>query len=155
METHSRQRRVEGFRLCISATYWPNATGSQLTGQTGKYSPAIVSPRTSLVAQMVKHLPTMLETWVRSLGQEDPLEKEMATHSSTLAWKLQEFPGGAWWATVHRVPRVRHDWATSLSLLAEPVPVSNSPVGNGQRWDWGQTWVCRRIESDQKAEKLL
>ena len=121
METHSRQRRVEGFRLCISATYWPNATGSQLTGQTGKYSPAIVSPRTSLVAQMVKHLPTMLETWVRSLGQEDPLEKEMATHSSTLAWKLQEFPGGAWWATVHRVPRVRHDWATSLSLLSEPI----------------------------------
>ena len=42
----------------------------------------------SLVAQMVKHLPTMLETWVRSLGWEDPLEKEMATHSSTLAWKI-------------------------------------------------------------------
>ena len=37
---------------------------------------------------MVKSLPTMLETWVRSLGQEDPLEKEMATHSSTLAWKI-------------------------------------------------------------------
>ena len=37
---------------------------------------------------MVKHLPTMRETWVRSLGQEDPLEKEMATHSSTLAWKI-------------------------------------------------------------------
>ena len=43
---------------------------------------------TSLVAQMVKHLPTMWETWVRSLGQEDPLGKEMATHSSTLAWKI-------------------------------------------------------------------
>ena len=43
---------------------------------------------TSLVAQMVKHLPTMWETWVQSLGQEDPLEKEMATHSSTLAWKI-------------------------------------------------------------------
>ena len=43
---------------------------------------------TSLVAQMVKHLPTMQETWVRSLGGEDPLEKEMATHSSTLAWKI-------------------------------------------------------------------
>ena len=41
---------------------------------------------TSLMAQMVKHLPTMHETGVRSLGQEDPLEKEMATHSSTLAW---------------------------------------------------------------------
>ena len=37
---------------------------------------------------MVKHLPTMWETWVRSLGREDPLEKEMATHSSTLAWKI-------------------------------------------------------------------
>ena len=44
--------------------------------------------KTSLVAQMVKHLPTMWETWVRFLGQEDPLEKEMATHSSTLAWKI-------------------------------------------------------------------
>ena len=44
--------------------------------------------KTSLVAQMVKHLPTMQETWDRSLGQEDPLEKEMATHSSTLAWKI-------------------------------------------------------------------
>ena len=42
----------------------------------------------SLVAQMVKHLPAMWETQVRSLGQEDPLEKEMATHSSTLAWNL-------------------------------------------------------------------
>ena len=43
---------------------------------------------TSLVAQMVKLLPTVWETWVRSLGQEDPLEKAMATHSSTLAWKI-------------------------------------------------------------------
>ena len=43
---------------------------------------------TSLVAQKVKHLPIVQETWVRSLGQEDPLEKEMATHSSTLAWKI-------------------------------------------------------------------
>ena len=43
---------------------------------------------TSLVAQTVKYLPTMQEAWVRSLSQEDPLEKEMATHSSTLAWKI-------------------------------------------------------------------
>ena len=44
---------------------------------------------------MVKRLPTMWETWVQSLGQEDPLEKEMATHSSTLAWKIPwtEEPG--------------------------------------------------------------
>ena len=42
----------------------------------------------SLVAQMVKNLPAMQETWGQSLGQEDPLEKGMATHSSILAWKI-------------------------------------------------------------------
>ena len=42
----------------------------------------------SLVAQMAKRLPAMRETWVLFLGQEDPLEKEMAIHSSTLAWKI-------------------------------------------------------------------
>ena len=41
-----------------------------------------------LEAQMVKNLPAMLETWVPSLGQEDPLEKGMATHSSILAWRI-------------------------------------------------------------------
>ena len=48
-----------------------------------------------MVAQMVKNLPTMQETWVRSLGREDPLEKEMATHSSILAWRTPwtEEPG--------------------------------------------------------------
>ena len=51
--------------------------------------------RASLVAQMVKRLSAMLETWVRSLGWKDALEKEMATHSSTLAWKIPwtEEPG--------------------------------------------------------------
>ena len=50
----------------------------------------------SLVAQMVKSLPIMLETWVLSLSREDPLEKEMATHSSILVWKTpgMEEPGG-------------------------------------------------------------
>ena len=50
----------------------------------------------SLVAQMVKRLPTMQETWVRSLSWEDPLENEMATHSSILAWNISwtEEPGG-------------------------------------------------------------
>ena len=42
----------------------------------------------SLVAQRLKRLPAMWETWVRSLGREDPLEKEMATHSSILAWRI-------------------------------------------------------------------
>jgi len=44
--------------------------------------------RASLVAQLVKKLPVVQETWVQSLVQEDPLEKEMATHSSTLVWKI-------------------------------------------------------------------
>ena len=50
----------------------------------------------SLVAQLVKNLPAMQETWVQFLGWEDPLEKEMATHSSILAWKIpgREEPGG-------------------------------------------------------------
>ena len=49
----------------------------------------------SLVAQMVKRLPTIWETWVQSLGREDPLEEEMAPHSSSLAWKIPwtEEPG--------------------------------------------------------------
>ena len=50
----------------------------------------------SLVAQRLKHLPAMRGTGVRSLGQEDPLEKEMATHSRILAWRIpwMEEPGG-------------------------------------------------------------
>ena len=57
---------------------------------------------------MVKRLPTMEETWVQSLGQEDPLAKEMATHSSTLAWKIPwtEEPGGL---QSMGSQRVRHD----------------------------------------------
>ena len=53
------------------------------------------SCRASLVAQRLKHLPAMWETRVQSLSWEDPLEKEMATHSSTLAWKIpwMEEPG--------------------------------------------------------------
>ena len=57
---------------------------------------------TYLVAQMVKNLPAVWETWVRSLGWEDPLEKEMATHSSTLAWE-NPMDRGAFWATVHGI----------------------------------------------------
>ena len=65
--------------------------------------------RASLVAQTVKRLPAMQETWVRSLGWEDRLEKEMATHSSTLAWK-NPMDEGAWWATVHQeLKRIGHD----------------------------------------------
>ena len=58
----------------------------------------------SLVAQMVKNLPAMQETWVLSLGWEDSLEEGMATHASILAWRIP-MDRGAWWATVHGVKK--------------------------------------------------
>ena len=54
-----------------------------------------------LVAQSVKNLPVMWETWVQSLGWEVLLEEGMATHPSILAWRIP-MDIGAWWATVHR-----------------------------------------------------
>ena len=67
-----------------------------------------------LVAQRLKRLPAMQETRVRSLSREDPLAKEMATHSSILAWRIpwREEPGRL---QSTRSQRVRHDWATSLT----------------------------------------
>ena len=59
----------------------------------------------SLVVQMVKNPPAVPETWVQSLGWEDPLEEGMATHSSILAWRIP-VERGAWWATVQGSQRV-------------------------------------------------
>ena len=72
---------------------------------------------TFLVAQRSKHLPAMPGTWVQSLGWEYPLEKEMATHSSILAWKIPwtEDPSGL---QSTGSQRVRHNLATSLLLSA-------------------------------------
>ena len=58
--------------------------------------PTVTADWASLVAQMVKNLPAMQETWAQSLGQEDILEKKMATHSSILAWRIPgtEEPSG-------------------------------------------------------------
>ena len=60
----------------------------------------------SLVTQTVKDLPAMRETWVRSLGWEDPLEEDMATHYSILAWGIS-MNREAWWATIHGVANGR------------------------------------------------
>ena len=67
------------------------------------------------IAQMVKNLPAMQEIWVQSLGQEDLLEKEMATHSSILAWKIPwtEEPGRL---QSMGSQRVGHDCGTSLHV---------------------------------------
>ena len=83
--------------------------------------------RTSLVAQMVKHLPAVRETRVRSRGREYPLEKEMATHSSILAWKI------SWTEEPGRLQsmgslRVGHDWATSLSLSSACMRAQSHPT---------------------------
>ena len=71
------------------------------------------------MAQRVKRLPAMQETWVRPLGQEDPLEKEMATHSSTLAWKIPwtEKPGRL--QSMGSQSQTRLSDFTSLYLLFE------------------------------------
>ena len=68
----------------------------------------------SLVAQLVKNLPAVPETWVPSLGWEDPLEEGMATHSSTLAWRIPwtKEPGGL---QSMQLQRVRHDRVTKHS----------------------------------------
>ena len=71
--------------------------------------------RASLVAQMVKNLPAMQETWVQSLGREDALEEGLATHSSILAWRIP-MGRGAWWATVHGV--TESDMTERLSTYA-------------------------------------
>ena len=62
--------------------------------------------KASLIAQLVKNPPAMQETWVRSLGWEDPLEKGKATHSSVLAWRIP------WTTQSMGLQRIRHDWAS-------------------------------------------
>ena len=75
-----------------------------------------IKTQASLVVQMVKNLPIMQETWVWSLGWEDPLEKEIGTHSSILAWRIPwtEESGGL---QSMGLQRVRHDWATNTILF--------------------------------------
>ena len=91
------------FVVQLSHPYMTTGKTIALTRQTfvGKVMPLLFNVlsrfvMTSLVAQMVRSLPAMWETWVRSLGWEDSLGKEMATHSSVLAWKIPwtEEPGG-------------------------------------------------------------
>ena len=71
-----------------------------------KYTCMYRVKRTSLMAQMVKNQPAIWETWVQSLGWEDPLEEGMATHSNILAWRIHT-DRGAWQTTVHGVAKSR------------------------------------------------
>ena len=80
---------------------FPGSGGSSGTGPASLVGILVlilkaVRNEASLVAQIVKNLPAMQETWVQSLGQEDPLKKDMATHPSVFAWRIPwtEEPGG-------------------------------------------------------------
>ena len=107
--------------------------------------------RASLVAQLVKNLTAMQETWVRSLGQEDPLDKGTATNSSILAWRNSwtEEPGGL---KSMGSQRVRHDWATNSFFLAKgalnPMPVTygNSQV-NSSSW---KCFCCFHVSNHER-----
>ena len=72
--------------------------------------------RASEVAQTVKSLPAVQKAWVRSLGQKDPLEKEMATHSSILTWKILWIEEPGRWQTVHRVTKSQ-TWLRDFTFL--------------------------------------
>ena len=117
-----------------------------------------VKASASNAAQRVKCLPTMRETRVQSLDQEDPLEKEMAPHSSTLARKIPwaEKPGKL---QSMGLLRVRHDWATSLSISTfmhwrrkwQPTPVFLPEESQGRGSLVGcHLWGC--TESDTTEE---
>ena len=81
---------------------------------------SILHTWTSLVAQLIKNLPALQETWVRFLGQEYPLEKEMATHSSVLAWRIPwiEEAGGLQSIGLHSVG---HNQATKQQQHGKPL----------------------------------
>ena len=70
---------------------------------------------------MVKNPPVMWETWVRSLGWEDPLEEGMATHSSILAWRIP-MDRGAWGSTVHGVAKSQTRLSMHVGALRSHVP---------------------------------
>ena len=104
-------------------SYWwyqndMNPRGRCLLKKMGCFTKRIwILDLASLVAQRVKRLPAMQETRVRFLGQEGPLEKEISTHCSILAWKIpwMEEPGRL---QSMGSQRVRHDWATSLHFTS-------------------------------------
>ena len=105
LTSHSR---MSGSRWVITPS-WLSELWRSFLYRSSVYSEA------SLVAQRLKRLPARRETRVRSLGQEDPLEKEMATYSSILAWRIpwKKEPGRL---QSMGSQRVGHDWVTSLSF---------------------------------------
>ena len=102
------------------------------------------------MAQTVKHLSTMRETRVRSLGREDPLEKEMATHSSTLAWRIpwREEPGGV--QSMGSQSRTRlSDFPFTFFHFHHLVGASPLPLDVGYLLWWNPTFSCQWLFSGE------
>ena len=89
----------KGWPQRVATGYWQEALSQQIKDDD-------INTSLLVVAQMIKNQPAMKETRVRSWDREDPLEKEMATHSGILAWKIS-WTGVVWWAIVHRVAKSR------------------------------------------------
>ena len=104
----------------------------------------LVAPRTALVAQTVKRLPAMRKNRVPSLGWEDALEEEMATHSNTLAWKIPWMEKRGRLQSVG-LQRVGHDQVTSLSFFL--VAESQSYSSHRSVFLWGRGSWCEGISS--------
>ena len=96
-------------------------------------------PRASLVAQSVKNLPAMQETWVWSLGWEDPLEEGIATHSSILAWRIP-MDRGTQQAAVHGV-RKEMDTTEQLSTHSGTYTLVNVPNNHSYTFSRYLSWV--------------
>ena len=106
----------------------------------------------SLVAQQIKNLPAMQDTQVQSLGQEDPLEKEMVTHSSICLGNPMD--RGAWWATVHGVTRAGHSLVTKPPYQPEPCTFKGILVDLLSISMYCQTFEKSAVLSDvQKVKK--
>ena len=97
----------------------------------------------SLVAQTVKNAPALWETWIWSLGQEDPLEEGMATHSSILAWRIPwtEMPGSPWarkeldMDTTKQLSEVKWKWLSHIQLFATRWTMQSMEFSRPEYWN--------------------
>ena len=155
-------KTLEGYQFCMLTTHCDMCHhqeaggGSFYTYRCRALSPELwkeghlvftfvftfVQRRASLVAQRLKCLPAVRETWVQPLGWEDPLEKEMATHSSILAWRIpsMEEPGRL---QSMGSQRAGHDCVTTTSLHFTFCPrvTSSKMLISGRDHLIGQAWV--------------
>ena len=101
-----------------------NKTESQFFEKTNETDKPLATLAASLVAQRLESLPLMQETWVRSLGQEDPLKKEMATHFNILSWKIPWTKETGWLQSVES-QKARHNLVTKQQVIVDGLRCMN------------------------------